>query len=62
MRTSALFLLQKKLRMFRNLWCFRTNRWGFSQCGQGGSIFRDFVPTSFMDGPKHKIGQINCRC
>jgi len=24
---------------------------GLSQCGQFGSIFRDFVRTSFMDGP-----------
>jgi len=22
-----------------------------SQCGQGGSVFRDIVRTSFMDGP-----------
>jgi len=28
---------------FRNLWYVRTNN--------GGSIFRDFVGTSFMDGP-----------
>jgi len=35
---------RKKLRIFRNLWCVRTDR------GEG-SIFRDFVRTSFTDGP-----------
>jgi len=40
----------KKLWIFRNLWCIRRGvepvRTFF---GQGGSIFRDFVRTSFMD-------------
>jgi len=45
----------KKRRVFRNLWCVRTDKEGegLSQCGQGGKglIFRDFVRTSFMNGP-----------
>jgi len=48
--------LGKKLRIFRNLWCVRTNK-GLSQFGnfadkrEKRSIFCDFVRTSFMDGP-----------
>jgi len=47
------FLLQKH-RIFRNLWCVHSDK------GEGvepvrtwreGSIFRNFVQTSFMDGP-----------
>jgi len=45
----------KKLPFFPNLWCVRKDR-GVEPVrtffGQGGwSIFRDFVGTSFMDGP-----------
>jgi len=58
MRTSALFGA-KKLRIFLNLWCVRTDMGGrgvkpvrtFCRQGRGGSIFRDFMRTSFMDGP-----------
>jgi len=50
---------RQKLRIFRNLWCVRTAKreWSWASatfCGQGGvegSIFRDFVRMSFMDGP-----------
>jgi len=46
----------KKLRTFRNLWCVRTDKGGGwpvrTFFGKGeGSIFRDFMRTSFMDGP-----------
>jgi len=37
----------KKRRIFRNLCCFRTDK------GETGSICRDFVRTSFMDGSLH---------
>jgi len=65
MRTSSVAdvrtILYKKLRIFQNLWCVRTDKGGggLSQCGQGGlsqcsqgegSIFHDFVRTSLMDG------------
>jgi len=36
--------LCKRPRIFWNLWCARTDK------GGRGSIFRDFVWTSFMDG------------
>jgi len=40
---------------FQNLWCVRTDKGGWSQCGQGrkGSIFRDFVRKPFMNGLYH---------
>jgi len=47
---------RKKLWIFRNLWCVRTDkevepvRTFFGQGGRG-SILRDFVRTSFMDVP-----------
>jgi len=50
------FLVQKR-RIFRNLWCVRMDKERrLSQCGHfadngEGSIFRDFVRTSFMDSP-----------
>jgi len=44
MRTSALFGV-KKIQIFRNLWCVRTDKVG------EGSNFRDLMRTSFMDGP-----------
>jgi len=59
MWTSALFDA-KKLWIFRNLWFVRTRWKGLSQCRQfadkgEGSIFCNFVRTSFMDGPLWKI-------
>jgi len=48
----------KKHRIFRNLWFVHMDKGGgvLSQCGHfadkgEGSIFRDIVQTSFMDGP-----------
>jgi len=49
----------KNHRVFRNLWCVRTDKRDRVEkvrtfCGQGrrgGSIFRDIVRTSFMNGP-----------
>jgi len=48
----------KKLQIFRNLWCVRTDKVGgglskyghFADKGMGVN-FCDFVRTSFMDGP-----------
>jgi len=62
MRTSELF---GDFSIFRNLWCDRTNkeegvepvRTFFGQ--EGGSIFRDFVRTSIMDGPLSNIAPSN---
>jgi len=54
MRTSALFGT-KNINFFRNLWCVRTDKEGWSQCRQGGI---DFVRTSFMNGP---LFTINCK-
>jgi len=56
MRTSALFGA-KNFGFFRNLWCVRTDKVGggvepvrtFLE-RERGSIFRDFVRTSFMGG------------
>jgi len=53
MRTSALFGA-KKLRIFRNFWCVRTDRRVEpvrTFCGQGGQFFAILCRTSFMDGP-----------
>jgi len=43
----------KPHRIFRNLWCVRTDKGPLSQCEQWGRelIIRNFVGTSFMDGP-----------
>jgi len=49
---------RKKLRIFQNLWCVRTDKGGrgietvrtFFGQEERGSIFRDFLRTSFMDG------------
>jgi len=52
MRMFALFGV-KNLEFFE-IYGVRTDGWmGLSQCGQGGdgSVFRDFVQVSFMDGP-----------
>jgi len=38
----------KKLRVFQNLWCVRTDK---DRERDGRSIFRDFVRASFMNGP-----------
>jgi len=47
----------KNFGFFLNVWCVRTYK-GVSQCGhlvdKGGSIFRDFVWTPFMNGPNLK--------
>jgi len=57
MRTSALFGA-KDLGFFEIYGVSARTRGGLSQCGHfavkegGGSIFFDFVPTFFMDGPK----------
>jgi len=47
------FLAQKTLDFLKFIVCPHGQGGGRSgQCGQGvGSIFRDFVRTSFMDGP-----------
>jgi len=51
----------KTLRIFRNLWCVRTDRGGGRVNAdilrtRGGIIFRDFVRAFFMDGPlTHKF-------
>jgi len=55
-------------RVFRTLWCARTDKGGkgLSQCGHFAdkgvreSIFCDFVRTSFMDGPSRIIASIKC--
>jgi len=68
MRTSAIFLRRPHFfvqtrRIFRNIWCVRTNKDGekgevervrtfFGQ--EVLSMFRDFVRTFFMDGPAPK--------
>jgi len=41
----------KKHRIFRNLWCVLTDKGGWVSANRegGGSIFCDFVRTSFMD-------------
>jgi len=59
MRTSALFGA-KYLEIFRNLWCIRKDKGGRGSCADrgGGSIFRDFVRTSFMDAPFHSSGWV----
>jgi len=46
----------KNFGIFRNLWFVLADKGGLSQCRHfadkgEGSIFRDFVRTSFMDGP-----------
>jgi len=51
MRMSALFV-QKNFKIFEIYGVSaQTREEGLSQCGHAGSIFRDFVWTSFMDGP-----------
>jgi len=52
-RCGRPYFLMQKHRIYRNLWCVRTEK-GLRQCGQfsdKGSIFHNFVRTSFMDGP-----------
>jgi len=46
------FLVQKTSNFVKFMVCSQ-GQGGLSQCGHGGirSIFRDFVQTSFMDGP-----------
>jgi len=58
MRTFALFCA-KKLWIFQNLCCVDTKGGepphGHSADKGRGSIFRNFVRTSFMDGPNFKL-------
>jgi len=57
-KNSGFFEMQtfwcKKLRIFRYIWCVRTDKGDWASVDilwtrRRGSIFRDFVRTSFMD-------------
>jgi len=51
------FFDAKKLRIFRNLCCVRTDKGGFEPVRTRGSVSRDFVRTSFWTAPNAFDGQ-----